>query len=328
MRLGIVGSGGIVKECLKAIKGLEKIKTVAICVRESSLEIAKELSKDYGIEKIYTNYEEFLSDKEIEFVYIGIINSLHFDYAKQALKYNKNIIGEKPFTSNFEEAQILADTAKEKNLYIFEAITTIYSPNFLYIKEHLKEIGDIKLIQCNYSQYSSRYNKYLEGIVLPAFDLTMSGGALYDINIYNLHFVLALFGRPNSIIYNANLGFNGIDTSGVLVLKYEGFTAVCCGAKDSQSPSFATVQGTKGYLKLNSPPNVAKSVESMINGEIINHNYDSNPYHMINEFAAFEKMYRENELEKCYENLNHSLLVMEILTKARKDAGIVFPTDN
>ena len=70
------------------------------------------------------------------------------------------------------------------------------------------------MVQCNYSRISSRYRQYEQGIVLPAFDPACSGGCLYDINLYNLHFVTGLFGRPEEVDYYANLGFNGVDTSG------------------------------------------------------------------------------------------------------------------
>ena len=327
MKLGIIGSGNIVVDCLDAIKNIEGIELVGIYVREKSLDKGKELAEKYGISKIYTEYEKILNDKNIDTVYIGIVNNLHFEYTKKALEYGKNVVCEKPFTSTAEELKILIEVAKSKSLFLFEAITMLYSPNFKYIKENLSLVGDVKLIQCNYSQYSSRYNKYLEGVVLPAFDKSMSGGALYDINIYNVHFVIGLFGRPKSIKYTANLGFNGIDTSGILVLSYDGFSAVCCGAKDSESPSHATVQGIKGYIKLTSPAGVAKSVEYKVDKDIEVYNGDSNKNRMINEFVAFEKMLKEKSFEECYENLNHSLIVMEVLTNARKDAGIDFPAD-
>ena len=327
MKLGIIGSGNIVVDCLDAIKNIEGIELVGIYVREKSLDKGKELAEKYGISKIYTEYEKILNDKNIDTVYIGIVNNMHFEYTKKALEYGKNVVCEKPFTSTAEELKILIEVAKSKSLFLFEAITMLYSPNFKYIKENLSLVGDVKLIQCNYSQYSSRYNKYLEGVVLPAFDKSMSGGALYDINIYNVHFVIGLFGRPKSIKYTANLGFNGIDTSGILVLSYDGFSAVCCGAKDSESPSHATVQGIKGYIKLTSPAGVAKSVEYKVDKDIEVYNGDSNKNRMINEFVAFEKMLKEKSFEECYENLNHSLIVMEVLTNARKDAGIDFPAD-
>ena len=327
MKLGIIGSGNIVVDCLDALRDVEGIELVGIYVREKSIDKGKELSEKYGISKIYTEYEKILNDKDIDTVYIGIVNNLHFEYTKKALEYGKNVVCEKPFTSTTAELKILIELAKSKNLFLFEAITMLYSPNFKYIKENLRLVGDVKLIQCNYSQYSSRYNKYLEGVVLPAFDKNMSGGALYDINIYNVHFVIGLFGKPKSVKYTANLGFNGIDTSGILVLSYDGFSAVCCGAKDSESPNHATVQGVKGYIKLTSPAGVAKSVEYKVSKDIEMCNGDSNENRMINEFVAFERMLRENSFEECYENLNHSLIVMEILTDARKDAGINFPAD-
>ena len=187
---------------------------------------------------------------------------------------------------------------------------------------------DIKLVQCNYSQYSSRYPQYLSGTVLPAFDPAMSGGALYDINIYNVHFICGLFGKPDTVEYYANIGFNGIDTSGILIMQYPEFLAVCCGAKDSQSPSHATVQGINGYIKLTSAPNISKSVECCINNELSVIDKHEHENHMVNEFRAFHAMFTENDYSACYKNLDHSLVVLDVLTQARKKAGIYFNADD
>lgn len=328
MRLGLVGSGMIVKVALEALEKLKgDIEKVAICDRKESIEIVEDLAKKYQISTVYTNYDELLKDENIDTVYLGIINSMHYEYSKKALEAGKNVICEKPFTSNIRELRELINLAKTKNLFLFEAITMIYSPNFNYIKENLEKLGNIKLIQCNYSQYSSRYDKYLEGVVLPAFDLSMSGGSLYDINIYNVHFVAGLFGKPNSVKYHANIGFNGIDTSGVLMLSYDKFTAICAGAKDSTSVNHATVQGIKGYLKVNSSVNISKSIDFLINNELSTFNGETNDNHMVNEFTAFSQMINNKDYETCYKNLRHSEIVMEILCDARKDAGIVFSAD-
>lgn len=327
MKLGIIGSGMIVNVALQALESLKEIEKIAICDRKESKEALEELAEKHKILAVYTDYEEILKNKEIDTVYLGIINSMHYEYSKKALEAGKNVICEKPFTSNIKELRELITLAKSKNLFLFEAITMLYSPNFNYIKENLDKLGDIKLVQCNYSQYSSRYDKYLEGIVLPAFDLSMSGGSLYDINIYNVHFVTGLFGKPNQVKYYANIGFNGIDTSGVLLLTYDNFVAVCSGAKDSTSVNHATVQGIKGYLKVNSSVNISSSVELYINRELNTYNGEINKNHMINEFQAFAKMINENDFDNCYKNLKHSEIVMEILCDARKDAGIVFSAD-
>lgn len=328
MKLAIVGSGNIVKEALNALSFVPEISLEAIVVREKSLTVAQELRSRYGINKIYTDYEQCLNDADVDMLYIGIPNSLHYDYSKLALVAGKHVICEKPFTSNYAELKELSALAREKQLMLFEAITMIHSNNFAYIKQQLSEIGDIKLVQCNYSQYSSRYQKYLQGEVHPAFDPNYSGGSLFDINVYNIHFVCRLFGQPQTVQYHANIGFNGIDTSGVVVMNYPTFSAICSGAKDSQSPCHATVQGDKGYVKICGPTNEAKQVEfKQIQSDAVKDSNGQYDNRMVDEFKVFAALFNKQDYAACYELLDHSLIVLDVLTQARKSAGIVFPTD-
>lgn len=329
MKLGIVGSGNIVKEALIALDDVPEISLTAIVVREKSLATALELQAQYGIEKIYTDYEQCLSDAEIDTLYIGIPNSLHFDYTKRALIAGKHVICEKPFTSNYKELKELSDLARDNKLFLFEAITMIHSENFAYIKQQLAEIGDVKLVQCNYSQYSSRYQKYLEGEIHPAFDPQFAGGALFDINVYNIHFVCRLFGQPESVNYFANIGFNGIDTSGTVIMRYPTFSAVCSGAKDSQSPCHATIQGDKGYVKICGPTNAAEQVEfKLIQSDAVTDNKGKYAHRMVDEFKVFAALCHSQDYSSCYELLDHSLIVVNVLTQARESAGIIFPTNS
>lgn len=313
MRIGIVGSGKIVETCLEALKNTSKVECKGLCVREASLPKAKILASSYGIETIYTNYVEFLASSEFDTVYIGIINTMHFEYAYEALLAGKHVILEKPFTVTLEEAQKLADSAKSKHLFIWEAITTLHYPNFSLMEEHLKDIGDVKLIQANYSQYSSRYDAYMKREVLPAFDPKLYGGALYDINIYNLHVVTKLFGMPQRYNYMANRGYNGVDTSGVAVLEYPDFLAVCCGAKDSESPSGIIIQGTKGYIQWHSPTNTSIELEINIHNSGKKIKEQTMQNRMVFELEAMATMYNEKNYTKCYNYLDHSLRVMELL---------------
>lgn len=318
MKIGIVGSGFIIKDCLEAIKESNEIEVISICVRENSLDKARKFMDEYGISKVYTDYDDFLRDTELEFVYIGIINSLHYTYAKKALEYNKNVICEKPFTENSEELKELIEIAKEKRLYLFEAITTIHLENFDYIKENISKLGEIKIVQCNFSQYSSRYDKYKNGEVLPVFDPKLNGGALYDINIYNIHLVAGLFGEPKNIEYFGNKGFNGVDTSGILILDYDKFKAVCIGAKDSGSPNFIIIQGDEGYIKINSATNLIENIEVSFNKKVdeINNNVYNN--RMTREFLNFKNIFDTDNFIEMEKLLNHSFLVMKMLEKAKK----------
>lgn len=324
MRLGIVGAGNIVKWCLEALTLADNVSCEAICVLESDLDIAKSYRYKFAIPQIYTDFNLLLADPNIDFIYLGIPNKLHFSYALKALMANKHVISEKPFTSNVDEALQLAELAKKNKLFLFEAITTIYAPNVLLLKEQLPRIGTIKMIQSNYSQFSSRYKQYLAGQVHPAFDPAMSGGALYDINIYNIHLSCFLFGIPNRIEYFINQGFNGVDTSGVVIMQYPEFLSVCTGAKDSASPSQTIIQGTEGYIKLTSSPNIARSVEIVVHDEVQELNQNKFENHMVYEMNAFCKIYMQRDYAACYRNLDHSIEVMKILTEARDKAGVIF----
>ena len=84
----------------------------------------------------------------------------------------------------------------------------------------MSNCGNIKMVQCNFSQYSSKYQKYKDHVQTNAFDYSFNGGALMDINVYNLHFVTGMFGKPNEVHYFKNVGYNGIDTSGIIIMQY------------------------------------------------------------------------------------------------------------
>jgi len=324
MKIGMVGSGKIVQTCLETFRHMEAVEGTALCVRPQSREKGQALAREFSIPVVYTEYPKLLSDSSLDFIYIAIANHMHYTYARQALEAGKNVILEKPFTATADEARALVELAREKRLYLFEAITNLYSPAFKMMRQRLADLGEIKMMQCNYSQYSSRYDSYLKGEIACAFDPACAGGALYDINVYNLHLVIALLGAPNEIQYIATRGFNGIDTSGIVTMKYDRFTAECCGAKDSESPGHAIIQGTKGYMRIVGPPSLCPALEMMIDGKQETFTDSRADRHMMAEFDAFEQMWRQGDFEQCMQKLEHSAVVMESLYQARQHAGIPF----
>ena len=213
---------------------------------------------------MYTVYDDLLEKADIDTVYIGLINSVHYKYAKKALLKNKNVILEKPFAGTYDEAAELINLARSRKLFVFEAITVLHNEVIKKMQEALSKLGTIRMFLANYSQYSSRYDRYLSGDVDHSFDPAFLGGALRDINVYNIHYAVTLFGQPKKVQYYPNLGFNGIDTSGTLIMEYDGFSAVCTGAKDSDSPCFVSIQGEKGFMKIDGKPNVAPNLTTVI----------------------------------------------------------------
>lgn len=180
MKIGIAGNSKIVHEMIGATKNIQDLEIVAICSRPQSRQKAEEIADKFNIAKIYTDYNQMLEDGEIDFIYVAVANNVHYEYTKKALEAGKNVICEKPFTITAKQTQELIDLAKAKNLFLFEAITILYAPNYQYIKENLNQIGQLRYVHANYAQYSSRYDRYLNKDVAPAFS-PEHAGVLYMI---------------------------------------------------------------------------------------------------------------------------------------------------
>lgn len=317
MKLGVVGNGMIVSWLFRDIQGLPQVEAAALCVRERSLEKGRALAAEHGVNALYTDYDAFLADGSFDTVYLGIVNCAHFSYAKKALLAGKHVICEKPFTVTGREARELAALARERGLFCWEAFKIPYGPIFQAVKEHLPDIGQIKLVQCNFSRMSSRYRQYEQGTVLPVFDPDQAGGCLYDINLYNLHFSTCLFGSPRAVHYFANRGYNGVDTSGTVILEYDGFHCVCMAAKDSTSPCFGLIQGTEGYIRVEGPVSSGPYAELVKqDGAAVQIAQDPSGGTLTAELREFARQQQEGDFEACYRMLDHSLMMAELVDAA------------
>ncbi|MDM8182276.1 Gfo/Idh/MocA family oxidoreductase [Enterococcus cecorum] len=321
MKLAVLGTGKIVQEFLPMIQQVTDVELVALLSTPRSLDKAKEMQVQYHIQEVYTDYETLLGNATIDTVYVALPNHLHYQYTKAALLQGKNVICEKPFTLNAQQLQELIQIATEKRLILLEAITNQYLNNFLQIKKDLAQLGKIKIVECNYSQYSSRYDAFKEGRILPAFDPQKGGGALMDINIYNIHFVVGLFGKPEKVQYLANIE-RDIDTSGILVLDYGAFKAVCIGAKDSTAQIRSVIQGTDGSIEVLGATNEMPRYERRSKTEIEAVNANLNKHRMYQEFEKFTEVIDQKDLAFALEQLNHSLTVMQVVDQALESANL------
>lgn len=321
MKLAVLGTGKIVQEFLPMIQQVTGVELVALLSTPRSLDKAKEMQVQYHIQEVYTDYETLLSNATIDTVYVALPNHLHYQYTKAALLQGKNVICEKPFTLNAQQLEELIQIATEKRVILLEAITNQYLNNFLQIKKDLAQLGKIKIVECNYSQYSSRYDAFKEGKILPAFDPQKGGGALMDINIYNIHFVVGLFGKPEKVQYLANIE-RDIDTSGILVLDYRAFKAVCIGAKDSTAQIRSVIQGTDGSIEVLGATNEMPRYERRSKTEIEAVNANLDKHRMYQEFEKFTEVIDQKDLAFALEQLNHSLTVMQVVDQALESANL------
>lgn len=320
MKLGILGTGMIVKDLLSTVHKLPFSGLAILGTPQTEAE-TRELATRYNIDDVYFDYQEMLNS-DVDTIYVALPNHLHFPFARQALQKGKHVIIEKPITTSVEELNTLKNMASEQNLIMLEAMNIHHLPAYLSLQSQLAEIGNIKLVTLNYSQYSSRYDDFMAGIVHPAFDAKKGGGALMDINIYNLHFVAGLFGEPKTVNYFANV-HNNIDTSGMVLIDYGDFKCVCIGAKDCKAPTTSLIQGEKGNMQITLPVNQMVGFDMALNnGDSAHFSFDRREHRLLYEFQSFIRIIDTLDYSTAARLLEVSTIAARMIESGKKQLNV------
>ena len=325
IRLGTIGSGLIVRTILDNVVRTNGIRLVAVYSRRE--DTGRALASEYGAKKVYTDMDAFLADEAMNFVYVATPNLLHYEQAKKALLAGKNVICEKPFCTKTDQARELVTLAKEKHLFLVDAVPTTFLPNFEILKRELPKIGKVRLVQGNYSQYSSRYEKLLAGETPNIFNPAYAGGCLMDINFYNVYLNIALFGKPVEAIYYPNI-YNGIiDTSGIMVMRYDGFVGEFTGAKDTWGENFFLIEGEQGYIYIPNGSNGLAEIKVVTKSSTEVFNEQPNPSRWYYEIQNLTRLVLAGDYGSIDTRLDVMLSVVETVETSRKQANILFPGD-
>ena len=320
IKFASIGSNFIVHNILSTVTKMEGYKYYGAYSR--SIEKANKLKEKFGAEKSFDSLEKMLSDPEINLVYIASPNSLHYKQAKMCLLANKNVVCEKPFFTNTKELDDLIKISDDKKLFLFEAISIKYLPSLEILKNLLGQIGKISTCMINYSQYSSRFDKYKEGIVENIFKSEFSAGALADLGIYNLHLIYELFGMGEEFSYFGNINDYGVDISGSGIISYGDFSVSFTNAKDSKSENYIIVQGEEGYIKVYGNIQEAEKIELYKDGksEFIDIKKERDLY--FYEFAYFREIFENKDFESSKKKLIDSRNVLEMFEKLKISGNI------
>lgn len=325
VRFGVIGTNWITD---RFIDGAQKIKDFQLtAVYSRTEENAKEFANKYGVTSTYTDLSVFAESDVIDAVYIASPTAFHAEHAMTCMKAGKHVIVEKPFASNQREVESMIETAKANNVTLMEALKTTHLPNFDLVKKSLDKIGPVRRYVANFCQYSSRYDKYKEGIVLNAFKPELSNGSLMDIGVYCLYPMVALFGAPERVKATAYMLDSGVDGEGTVTVDYPTLNGVAMFSKITNSKLPSEIQGEKGSI-------VIGKFSDMRDVKIVYHDgteekltTDQVANSMYYEALSFIQSVQKGEIENSTNTWELSLETMKVLDQAREDIGLVFPAD-
>lgn len=322
LRVGIIGAGWIADKMAEALSPLDEAEVLAIASR--SLEKARQFADERGISRAYGSYEELVEDPDVDLVYVATPHSHHYPHARLALQHGKPVLVEKAFTANAREAEALLTLARERHLFITEAIWTRYMPLSMKVKEIMDSgiIGEPRILTATLCYEMEQK----ERIIRP----DLCGGALLDLGVYVLNFARMYFGTDIvRTVTNCHLGPSGMDMMESISLSFRdgrmaNLQAGCLTLNDRQG----IISGKEGYIRIDNV-NCPERIEVWRNYELVE--VYERPEGMVNGYE-----YQVLECKRCLEaGLTESpmmpheetLSIMQQMDALRKDWGVKYPMD-
>lgn len=322
MKLGVLGAGKISYSTAPAMAAVEEVECYAVASR--SLEKARAFADAFGFEKAYGSYEAMLADPQVELVYVATPHSHHYEHMMLCLEHGKSVLCEKAFTINAEQARKVYTFAKEKGLFVAEAIWPRYMPSRKMIGDVLDSgiIGRVNTLTANLS--------YVIHQVPRIHRPELAGGALLDIGVYGINFALMHFGtdirRVESSVQMTDTGVDGMET--ITIFYNDGRMAVLTHSIYARSDRKGIIHGDKGYVvveNINNPQSI--SVYDTQDRLLAHYDVPKQVNGYEYEFRECARMLAEGKTEAQSMPMEDTIYVMEFMDDLRKQWGMVYPQE-
>ena len=322
MRVGIIGTGWIAEKAAITLNGL--IDCEAYAVGSRSQEKAEAFAKIWNIKKAYGSYAELIADPDVDLVYVGTPHSHHYDVTRQALLAGKACLVEKAFMANHRQAKEIVDLAKERKVFLAEAIWTRYQPIVGTVRQLIADgrIGTPRLITATLGYSMGQKPR----IMRP----DLCGGALLDLGVYALNFV-RMFCDANilSIQSQCVKSDTGMDlTNAISMVLDNGVLANMQSSACCVGDNIGVIAGTEGNLiidNINNPQHITVNTRDRVFVEDIPAPKQITGYEY--QFIACRHALEEGLLEPREMPLDETLYIMQLMDGLRQQWDVRYPMD-
>ena len=334
IRFGVVGTNFITDWVIAGAREDDRFELAAVCSRTK--ERAEEFAAKHNIPHIFTSLEKMASSDKVDAIYIASPNYAHSEQSILCMNHGKHVLCEKPMAANAHQARKMVECSRKNGVALMEAMKSTLSPNFLAAKENLNRIGTPRRYFASFCQYSSRYDKFKDGVVLNAFRPELANGAMMDIGVYTIYPLVVLFGKPQAINAQGVVLSSGVDGQGAVNMQYDGLNATVLYSKIANSQLPAEIEGEDGNIlidRIQTPADVrfyprqapASGHEKRTEGELLSQPEEHNEYYY--EVKEFINLIEQGRLESEINSHENSITTLEIIDEVRRQLGVRYPSD-
>jgi predicted dehydrogenase len=326
IRWGILATGGIAATFTEALQSLPDAEVVAVGSRTE--QGAKTFAEKHGIPRAYGSWAELAADDGVDVVYVATPHSAHREAAGLCLEAGKAVLCEKAFTINEREAQELADLARERGLFLMEAMWTYCNPLIRHLTALVADgvIGEVRQVSAHFGFPADFPPEHRMR------DPKQGGGAVLDLGVYPVSFAQMLLGEPDAVQAWAHLTPERVDDTTGIVLGWNSgamATLSCTFAADTGAP--ALVAGTAGRIEI--PDGFFHADRFTVHRDghptrtvhLADVTDDHDRSTMRHEAAEVMRCLRAGATESPLVPLDGSLSVMRTLDRVRREIGVTYP---
>lgn len=324
IRWGVLATGNIAAEFTTDLKLVPDAEVAAVGSR--ALASAEAFASEHGIPRAHGSWAELAADPDVDIIYIATTHNAHFEAAELCLRAGKPVLVEKPLTVSLAQAERLVALARERGLFLMEAMWMRCNPGILRMLDVIAAgtIGEVRSVHADFALGES---------FAPEHRLRnpeLAGGGLLDLGVYPVAFAQMVLGAPASVAVSGWRTPEGVDAMAGLLLGYEtAVAALTCGIV-SASPCVAQVTGTKGFIELSAPffrPSAIRVTRGTTEAAYVTEELDVSytGAGLFHEAMEAMRCLREGLTESPLVPWRSTLDVMTTLDEARRRLGVVYP---
>jgi predicted dehydrogenase len=322
VRWGVVGTGGIASAFVADLRLVEGAEAVAVGSRAQ--ESADRFAAEHSVGRAHPTYEALVADDEVDVVYVATPHPGHHAAARMAIEAGKAVLVEKPFTMDVAEAESLVTAARERGVFLMEAMWARFVPWAVRLRELLADgtLGDVREVIADHGQWFAQDASHR------LFAPELGGGALLDLGVYPVSFASMVLGTPSRVTAVSDPAFTGVDATTSMLMQYAGGAhAVLTATLTAAGPTTAAVVGTDARVLVDGPfytPTGFTLTRRDGTSERFDHPVEGRG--MWCEAAEVVRCLREGRLESDVMPLDETVAIMATMDEVRRQIGLTYPS--